>query len=121
INAAIASEAEQRILSAIIEVKRCSNKDLGEACQRQLADKYLRPASLTHGIYLVGWYGTVRNRRFRWSHADDVEADVKSLALAASTSGLKIEGYALDCRLHPEEPLRPLSRPPCSKQAKGKP
>ncbi len=102
IEAAVGEEVEQRMATVIIEVKRCRHPKLLTACQDQLRDQYLLPAKLTHGIYLVGWYGTQRKSRFRWQNIDDVSRDVESLAKSARSEGVSIIGYALNCCLYPQ-------------------
>lgn len=100
IDAVISEGIEQRVATVIIEVKRCSHKNLLTACRDQLVEKYLLPARLTHGIYLVGWYGTRRKGHFNWQHIQDVSRDIESIAQSAQCKGISITGYALNCQLH---------------------
>jgi hypothetical protein len=43
-------------LTVVVEVKGCWNRDLETAMAEQLAGRYLQPANLRHGLYLVGWF-----------------------------------------------------------------
>lgn len=43
--------------TVVIEVKWSDNKDVSSSLSDQLGDNYLLGQGLTHGIYLVGWYG----------------------------------------------------------------
>ncbi len=51
-----AKDAEGRSLSVIIESKGCWNKELMTAMESQLAERYLKLAAESCGIYLVGWF-----------------------------------------------------------------
>ncbi|MFL5243400.1 MAG: hypothetical protein ACJ8FY_14940 [Gemmataceae bacterium] len=44
------------IVTVVIEVKGCWNKDLWTAMKTQLADRYLHESHAQHGLYLVGWF-----------------------------------------------------------------
>jgi hypothetical protein len=44
------------IVTVVIEVKGCWNKDLWTAMKTQLADRYLHESHAEHGLYLVGWF-----------------------------------------------------------------
>ncbi len=43
-------------VTVMVEVKGCWNRELTTAMETQLVDRYLRPAGLRHGIYLVFWF-----------------------------------------------------------------
>jgi hypothetical protein len=43
-------------LRAVIEVKGCWHRELLKAMQTQLVERYMQPARIQHGLYLVGWY-----------------------------------------------------------------
>jgi hypothetical protein len=53
----VAADNERGALATIIEVKRYWHPKVTTAARTQLADDYLATAGLTHGIYLVGFYG----------------------------------------------------------------
>jgi hypothetical protein len=46
----------QDLITAIVEVKGCWNRELYSAMRTQLADRYLKDNSCQHGLYLVGWF-----------------------------------------------------------------
>ena len=51
------SGEEYAVITVIIEVKGCWHKQLKEAMQTQLVDRYLKEnSSCQHGLYLVGWF-----------------------------------------------------------------
>jgi len=43
-------------ISAIIEVKGCWNRDLTDAMETQLAERYLKDNHCPFGLYVVGWF-----------------------------------------------------------------
>lgn len=43
------------VATVVIEVKLCDHVDVESSMESQLATRYLREKSLTHGIYFVGW------------------------------------------------------------------
>lgn len=47
-------------VSAIIEVKGAWNKELAEAMQTQLVDRYLKDNTCRYGLYLVGWFNCIQ-------------------------------------------------------------
>jgi len=49
------SETYDRI-SAVIEVKGCWNRDLMDAMETQLAERYLKDNRCPFGLYVVGWF-----------------------------------------------------------------
>jgi hypothetical protein len=53
---AIASNSQRRLLSIIIEVKGCWNRELKTAMDTQLSMRYLKDNENRFGIYLVVWF-----------------------------------------------------------------
>jgi hypothetical protein len=51
----IAKETFEQV-RVIIETKGCWNRELEQAIQTQLVDRYLKDNQCRHGIFLVGWY-----------------------------------------------------------------
>jgi len=43
-------------ITAIIEVKGCWHRELFDALETQLVNKYLKDNRCQHGLYLVGWF-----------------------------------------------------------------
>jgi hypothetical protein len=89
----------QRRMTLIIEVKRCSHPDIANACQTQLAECYLAGQGLTHGIYLVGWFGSKRGAVAKWKSFEDARQTVEKWANTSTSSSATITGFVLDCRL----------------------
>lgn len=46
----------ENLISVIIEVKGCWNKELETAMETQLLERYLKDNRCSHGIYLIGWF-----------------------------------------------------------------
>jgi hypothetical protein len=88
-----------RRLALIIEVKRCSHPDIATASKTQLANGYLTDQGLTHGIYLVGWYGLGCGQTAKWRSRVDAEHYVEKLADTSSQGAVTVKGFVLDCRL----------------------
>jgi len=53
-------------ITVIIEAKGCWNKDLLDAMETQLVDRYLKDNRCKHGLYLVGWFNCEQ-----WDNSDD--------------------------------------------------
>lgn len=49
----------ENLISVIIEVKGCWNKELETAMQTQLSERYLKNNPCRHGIYLIGWFNCI--------------------------------------------------------------
>jgi hypothetical protein len=88
-----------RRLALIIEVKRCSHPNVATACKTQLAKGYLADQGLTHGIYLVGWYGLKSGQTSKWRSRMDAEKCVENWANTSIQGLLTVKGFVLDCRL----------------------
>jgi len=44
------------VLTVVVEVKGCWNRELLSSMRTQLADRYMKDNSLSCGLYVVGWY-----------------------------------------------------------------
>ena len=88
-----------RRIALIVEVKRCSHSDVATASKTQLVDGYLVEQGLTHGIYLVGWYGSKRGPAAKWSSREDAGLCVGNWAKTSSGGEHTATGFILDCRL----------------------
>jgi hypothetical protein len=53
---AVTSDAGNRTISLVIEVKGCWHKDLQTALNTQLAERYLKDNRSRYGIFLVVWF-----------------------------------------------------------------
>jgi hypothetical protein len=87
-----------RRLALIVEVKRCSHSNVATACKTQLVNGYLAKQGLTHGIYLVGWFGSQYGPAAKWGSTEDARLCVQTWADASSSGGLTVTGFVLDCR-----------------------
>jgi hypothetical protein len=93
------SSLAPRKMALIIEVKRCSHSDINTACKTQLVAGYLGEQGLTHGIYLVGWFGSQHGPAAKWKNREDAFLCVEKWANTASRDTLTAKGFVLDCRL----------------------
>ncbi len=101
-------------LTVVVEVKGCWHRDLETAMVGQLADRYLQPEDLRHGLYLVGWFDpdgwdpNDRRRQRAVRHAlaplrDRLEAQAQGLA----QRGLAVRAFVLDASLPAHIQLEP--------------
>jgi hypothetical protein len=97
--------ASAEIVTVIVEVKGCWNRDLLTAMKAQLADRYLSNNESRFGIYLAFWFECdawdpkdPRRQRRPWKHSlDELRS---SLAVqAASLSAFAIQSLVIDTRL----------------------
>jgi len=58
VDAAIPRVAEEEfdVITVIIEVKGCWNRELWTSMESQLVGRYLHESHARHGLYLVGWF-----------------------------------------------------------------
>jgi hypothetical protein len=94
------------VLTVIVEVKGCWHPALRTAMQSQLAARYLEPAGIDHGLFLVGWFNCDQ-----WSSADPRKADAPRMTLeeasrqfeaqaqSLSVRGLRVRSFVLDASL----------------------
>ncbi len=93
-----------REITVVIEVKGCWNQDVRTALEAQLVNDYLKPHSLTHGIYLVGWFvcpawANPRNH-LNATTFEHAQTEVAQLAFAydGTANPEKVIGYVVDCQ-----------------------
>jgi hypothetical protein len=98
------SAVESRNLIVVIEVKRCSHRDVADACKTQLVRGYLQRNGWTHGIYLIAWFGIGSAAQARWTSAQMAQGNIQKWVEAALTPAVKVSGCLLDCRLHAANP-----------------
>ena len=94
------------VISAIIEVKGCWNKEVNTAMETQLKDRYLTNNKSTFGIYVVGWYhcDAWSDTDYRKGRTPDVSFDVAQKMFAdqaekLSNDSFDIRSVTLDIRL----------------------
>jgi hypothetical protein len=103
-----------RRITLIIEVKRSSHHHIARACKSQLVDSYLVDQGLTHGIYLVGWYGSKQGESVNWRTRAGAQKCVQRWADASRTGDTTVAGFLLDCRLRDSSgPTRRMKGAPC--------
>lgn len=102
-------EASMPRLRVVIEIKRCTHKDITRACSTQLAEGYLRRKAITEGIYLVAWFD-VPESQVNWSSRAAAEEQVHAWASHSSGSVVHIAGFVLDCRWKNMESPSSLAR-----------
>lgn len=98
------------IVSVVIEVKGCWNGDLRSAMETQLADRYMNPDEVDHGIYLTVWFareswsnGDYRRARCRVDR-DALGNDLEQQSIDLSTArSMTIQSLVLDASLPPAE------------------
>ncbi|MFA7002790.1 MAG: hypothetical protein WC429_02030 [Verrucomicrobiia bacterium] len=94
------SAVNPRSLVVVVEVKRCSHKDVAEGCQTQLVEGYLKRNDWTHGVYVVGWFGVASAPQARWSTIEEATASVDGWVTSAARQSVHVIGFVLDCRLN---------------------
>jgi hypothetical protein len=94
------------IVTTVIEVKGCWNKDLKTEMRHQLAERYLNPLTQRCGIYLIAWFDrtvwtTNDYRRGRCAASmESMRTTYEQQALELSSDGhLVIHAVVLDCSL----------------------
>jgi hypothetical protein len=79
-----------QIVSAVIEVKGCWNRDLRTSLQEQLVEKYLNPVGGENGIYVVGWFASEK-----WQEGDRRRQQCERLDRGLITSNLEEQAATL--------------------------
>jgi hypothetical protein len=108
VDALVRGQAEQfDKVSVVIETKGCWHRELRDAIETQLVNRYLKDSACRHGLYLVGWFSSPK-----WSDADHRKRAVKRLKLAElqeslatkarslSTGGAQVETLILNVALN---------------------
>ena len=109
VNAIIREHPENNLydqITAIIEVKGCWHKELKDALQTQLAERYLKDNQCDHGLYLVGWFPCdqwdKKDRRKSQTPKMRLEQARKNFACQArelSQNGKTIESFVMNTAL----------------------
>ncbi len=109
VNAIIREHPENNLydqITAIIEVKGCWHKELKDAMQTQLAERYLKDNQCDHGLYLVGWFPCdqwdKKDRRKSQTPKMRLEQARKNFACQArelSQNGKTIESFVMNTAL----------------------
>lgn len=88
--------------TVVIEVKWSDNAEISTSLKDQLGKKYLLDANLNHGIYLVGWNGTLG----RWSKQETPRPAKKELP-ESLLKKLEKQAEAFS-QSHPDIVIRPI-------------
>jgi hypothetical protein len=100
-----------RVLRVVIEVKGCWNKEIVDALERQLAERYLRQWPGSAGLFLVAWFdpahgykpGNWRSDPIR-GNRERLRADLHDRAAQAAEAYARAVGaVVLDCSM-PSDP-----------------
>lgn len=108
---AFASDGSLAPLRVVVEVKGCWNPQLDTAMVGQLADRYLRPEGLSHGLYLVVWFahdrwGTSDRRRAPCYQVsmDEGRSRLADQAESLAARGLTVRAIVLNASLPDDDP-----------------
>jgi hypothetical protein len=92
--------------SVVIETKGCWHRELDDAMQTQLAERYLHESGCTYGLYLVGWFiceqwDASDSRKWQSPQVTLAEARDKfdNQARMLSQQGVVIKAYVLNVAL----------------------
>jgi hypothetical protein len=119
---AISGEADGQpgnVITAIIEVKGCWNRELPEAMQTQLANRYLYQNTCQHGLYFIGWFNCAAwdEKDYRRGRAEalapslaDARAQFAGQAEMLSGSERIIRAFVLDASLPQNNRVRPADQ-----------
>ena len=95
--------APYRVVSSIIEVKGCWHAELKTAMKGQLADRYMKGNSTSHGLYVVGWFSSPRWDPKDWrvqrcagSTPVSLRAELDQQAENLSAAGQELRAFVLD-------------------------
>lgn len=94
----------------VVEVKGCWNRQVRQAMEDQLRDRYLREGPCRHGLYVVGWYlcdawdsGDYRKgearRQVPEGSVSDAQAFFDAQALSLSHGDVTVRAVVLDATL----------------------
>lgn len=96
---------QSSVVTVVIETKGCWNRDLLSAMKTQLVARYLQNHGLSHGIYLVGWFGTRRSRKARKGVAafrgslEQLQRRLEKDAAELSRDGLSVRAVVVNASL----------------------
>jgi hypothetical protein len=97
------------IISVVVEVKGCWNKELLTALDSQLVGRYLKENACHTGLYVVGWFGCkqwdegdYRKKATPKKSLEDLKMTLNDQAKALSKDGSKIFSFVLNAALRPD-------------------
>ena len=90
-------------ITVIIEVKGCWNRELAQAMETQLVDRYLKDNQCRHGLYLIGWFNCDQWSPQDWRKQAAPKLDITKAkdqynqqAAELSADKVKVEAYVLN-------------------------
>lgn len=91
-------------LTVIIEVKGCWNKDLDNAMETQLVNRYLKDNTCQHGLYLIGWFNCKQwdkkdSRKPPKIKLEKAREKFEAQAAELSQQGVKVRAFVLNTAL----------------------
>lgn len=96
----------RRPVKVIIEVKGCWHREVNEAMETQLLNRYLNETGIDHGIYLVGWYcchqwdkTDTRKNKTSVDTLGDARKKLEAQASLLSSNGKIIKTCVVNCSL----------------------
>jgi hypothetical protein len=97
-------------LSVVIEVKGSWHREIAEAMESQLVDRYLRDNQSRHGVYLVGWFHCEAwkdGQPARFETLESCRSHLEGQAAALSerrSRPVHVRAVVLDCRISRLDP-----------------
>ena len=97
-----------------IEIKLQDHKAVATAMKHQLVNGYMTDATITHGVYLVGWYASEEWTPRHWQLGEDIdtaqaklEKQAEQLKAQHTPKVCDLAAFVLDCRIPPPPSQRP--------------
>ncbi|HEY5706555.1 MAG TPA: hypothetical protein VIS96_13385 [Terrimicrobiaceae bacterium] len=108
VDALVRGQAEQfDKVSVVIETKGCWHREVRDAIETQLVNRYLKDSACRHGLYLVGWFSSPkwadsdhRKRALATRSTAELQEALTTKARALSTGGLQVQALLLNAALH---------------------
>jgi len=82
-------------------VKRSNSDKAKRSLGGQLVDRYMQQLCVSHGLYIVGWFGHCHMGQWRsvWKTLDECQDDLAQQAQAASIDGRRVAVIVIDASL----------------------
>jgi len=97
-----------------IEIKLQDHEAVATAMEHQLVNGYMADATITHGVYLVGWYANEEWTPGHWKLGKDIdtaqgklEEQAEQLKAKHKNNVSDLAAFVLDCRIPPRPSQRP--------------
>lgn len=86
----IDSAKDYKVITVIIEVKGNWHRELFKAMKTQLVDRYLQKDEFNHGLYLIGWFESLK-----WDKKDSRKSQIPSSGLERTRERLEKQAESL--------------------------